>query len=62
MIFNNDAILKANRLARSCGTTNPYKIAQELVDMLNMQGYKLAPFDLGSKDFLKQRLDMCNHN
>jgi Zn-dependent peptidase ImmA (M78 family) len=176
MIFNNDAILKANRLVRSCGTTNPYKIAQELgiqifyldlcsikgmyayvlrnryivlnnnlgeveerivlahelghdqldrgscfraftdrssisyethrreiganyfsaqllipdedffemleneydyfqmaaemrvfpelmmlkVDMLNMQGYDLAPFDLGSRDFMKRRLDMCN--
>jgi Zn-dependent peptidase ImmA (M78 family) len=176
MIFDNDAILKANRLTRICGTTNPYKIAHELgirifymdlcsikgvyayilrnryivlnsnlreveerivlahelghdqldrgscfraftdrssisyethrreiaanyfsaqllipdedffemleneydyfqmaaemkvfpelmmlkVDMLNMQGYKLAPFDLGSKDFLKRRLDMCN--
>ena len=29
MIFNNDAILKSGVL-RSCGTTNPYKIAQEL--------------------------------
>ncbi|MDD2267928.1 MAG: ImmA/IrrE family metallo-endopeptidase [Eubacteriales bacterium] len=28
------------------------------VDMLNMQGHDLAPFDLGSKNFLKKRLDM----
>jgi len=27
---------------------------------LNMQGYDLAPFDLGSRDFMKRRLDMCN--
>jgi Zn-dependent peptidase ImmA (M78 family) len=176
MIFDNDAIIKANRLTRSCGTTNPYRIAQELgiqifymdlssikgmyayvlrnryivlnnnlgeveqrivlahelghdqlhrgscfraftdrssilyethrreidanyfsaqllipdedffemleneydyyqmsaemqvfpelmmlkVDMLNMQGHNLKPFDVGSKDFLKRKLDMCN--
>ena len=30
------------------------------VDMLNMQGYDLAPFALGSRDFMKRRLDMCN--
>ena len=24
------------------------------VDMLNMQGYDLVPFDLGSKDFMKK--------
>lgn len=27
------------------------------VDMLNMQGYDLVPFDLGSKDFMKKKLN-----
>jgi hypothetical protein len=30
------------------------------VDMLNMPWYNLKPFDVGSKGFLKRRLDMCN--
>ena len=27
------------------------------VDMLNMQGYDLATFNLGSKDFMKKKLN-----
>jgi len=30
------------------------------VDMLNRKGHNLKPFDVGSKDFLKRRLNMCN--
>jgi hypothetical protein len=32
------------------------KLMMLKVDMLNMQGYNLMPFDVGSKGFLKQNL------
>ena len=52
MIFDNDAIIKANRLTRSCGTTNPYRIAQEL-------GIQIFYMDLSS---IKRNVCLCLRN